>query len=781
MKRSIKEVALLIIQPILITTPLSTVSADKSFPQRRIPQQIQPHRNLINGKFGYGNYTMTSNESDLLLKSDFVVSSAGSNETAVNDLDANFGNETAAGLVTPTNMPSVILENPLSNSPATLVMDNGDLDSPTVAILTVPPTIGGTATASVNVTSVSLIFTVPTTSTNVTSSSPTAAVTTSASSMSIALAISTNSSSLWYPTPAGSESSSGAPTIPASFPNATLSSSPTSPASDQISNVTTESLIETTAPSSGTVLETAAPSPALSTTEESSNPTWSPTILETIAPSFSPTTPAPTLGPCDGEPCPDMLCRSPWGFCGEGDGYCNEDAKWSPDCGDHSPAPTSATSSTNTQVATFDVNNYDAYDSEQYDPENSDPTKSPTLASVSKFEKPSGGKKPPPNKKPGLSSSEISNGKGDAMILETPLPSSAPAPMPTAVPVSAAPTQKPVLSPDDPAATYFCGEDWIDANKVCTIRCPSAKSEDCPGDQSCFAFTRCNEDPPTLAPVVSVTLEQSNATDEHENATESNFTSSSPSSSSGMSSSPFLSDIASPSGTPVSGIASLSGCTGKPCDISGECRSQFGFCGSSFIYCNDLSSWTLDNCGLFGTDQNGETVLCDADTYECPGGDRLIRNPDNNCEFFPCPVEDEADGTQFAFNAPASTPTLPELPKPTLPTITNPKKPDFNSLDFVFGSEETNQTINLGISKPVKDPNKVVVIGNKDDVADDKGETPVATNSSSSSEKGVNDLFNLNSYNDFSYEDWMNGGYDINLHWLFSLFILLVALNTFET
>ena len=63
----------------------------------------------------------------------------------------------------------------------------------------------------------------------------------------------------------------------------------------------------------------------------------------------------------------------------------------------------------------------------------------------------------------------------------------------------------------------------------------------------------------------------------------------------------------------------------------------------------------------------------------------------------------------------------------------------------------------------------------------DKGETPVATNSSSSSEKGVNDLFNLNSYNDFSYEDWMNGGYDINLHWLFSLFILLVALNTFET
>jgi hypothetical protein len=241
-----------------------------------------------------------------------------------------------------------------------------------------------------------------------------------------------------------------------------------------------------------------------------------------------------------------------------------------------------------------------------------------------------------------------------------------------------------------------------------------------------------------------------------------------------------MSDIASPSGTPVSGSASLSGCTGKPCDISGECRSQFGFCGSSFIYCNDLSSWTLDNCGLFGTGQNGETVLCDADTYECPGGDRMIRNPDNNCEFFPCPVEDEADGTQFAFNAPASTPTLPELPKPTLPTITNPKKPDF-SLDFVFGAEESNQTIDLGIAKPAKDPSKVVVIGNKDDVADDKDETPLATNSSSSSEKDVNDLFNLDSYNDISFEGWMNGGCNISLHWFLSLLALLVAHLIFVT
>eukprot|EP00804_Cyclotella_cryptica_P029048 CCRYP_005254-RA/>CCRYP_005254-RA protein AED:0.00 eAED:0.00 QI:1328/1/1/1/1/1/2/88/859 len=735
-------------------------------------------------QYGDGNYTKARNESDAILKSDVAESYAGSNETTVPDSDDSFGNETAAVELMPTNMPSILLENELSNSPTAVVMDNDALALPAVALVSIPPTAGGTAsvTASLtNATSASLTSAVPTTSTNVTSSSssPTAAVTTRSSLISSMPTTSSNSTSS-SSSIAGIESSSRAPTASASFADATLSSSPTAVASENFSNVTSESLIESPSPSSVARLETAAPSPALSTAEKSSDPTWSPTIVETVGPSFSPTTPAPTLGPCDGEPCPDMLCRSPWGFCGEGDGYCNDDAKWSPDCIDNSPSPTQATSSSDTQLATFDVNGFDTYDPQPFDPKNSDPTKSPTLsASVPKFEKPSGGKKPPPNKKPGLSSSEGSNGKGEAVISETPLPTSAPIPMPTEVPVSAAPTQKPVLSPDDPAATYFCGEDWIDANKVCAIRCPSAKSEDCPGDQSCFAFTRCNENPPTLAPIDTITPQPFDNMEEYDNATMSNVTSRIPTSPDGTSSSPSVPEMASPSPKPVGDIESLSGCTGKPCEVSGECRSQFGFCGSTFIYCNDLSSWTLDNCGLFGTDQNGGTVLCDADTNECPGGDRMIRNPDNNCEFFPCPVEEETGGTQFAFNAPASTPTLPELPKPTLPTITDPKKPDFNSLDFSFGSGESNQTINLGMAKPAKDPSKVVVIGNEDHVADDKPEAPEATNSSSFSEKGVNDLFSFNNYNDFTYEDWINCGRYINLHWLLSLFMVLIAFLSF--
>ena len=101
------------------------------------------------------------------------------------------------------------------------------------------------------------------------------------------------------------------------------SNSPTTAVSEQTTNNTTESHSETLSPSSASViLETTQPSPALTETDGGNTiPTWSPTGIETEAPSYSPTTPAPTLGPCDGDPCPDELCRSPWGFCGDSEGY----------------------------------------------------------------------------------------------------------------------------------------------------------------------------------------------------------------------------------------------------------------------------------------------------------------------------------------------------------------------------------------------------------------------------------------------------------------------------
>jgi hypothetical protein len=598
-------------------------------------------------------------------------------------------------------------------------------------------------------------------------------------SISISPSAAANSTSSASPTSVGNDTgTSGTPTI--SLANGTLPSSPTTAgiesnttsdpptaaASESTGHATTESIGDGTAEGAN---ETDV------SVEENTFPTWSPTAMETTPPSYSPTTPAPTFGPCDGDPCPNMLCRSTWGFCGEGEGYCNDKAIWSPDCpakpGSATEAPSPAGSSSVTGNATFAV-----YDSEPSETKSPTPSESET---VSKFEKPSGGKKPPPNKKPGLSSSETSSDKEEAVTdAETLLPSPAPAAVttsPTEQSASEAPTPVPVLSPDDPAATYFCGIDWIDANKVCEIRCPSAKSEDCPEDQSCYAFTKCN-DPPTPAPsVANVIAEVSDMTEEGGNTTTSHVASPSPADPS--SSSPNATGAASSSpGDPKDEAAADSGCTGKPCEIAGECRSQFGFCGGSFIYCNDLSSWSMDACGLFGTDANGETLLCDAEVQECSTGESVIRNPDNNCEFFSCPTEGEGEGSTFsAFNVPATSPSLPELPKPTLPTIIDPMKPDFNSLDLALeGSNKGNQTIDLGSAE---DEGKVVIIGDKDEVADDKDEAPEGTNTPSSETESANP-YGLTNYESFSYEDWKNGVIGTNAHWLAYLGMTLIIALT---
>ena len=225
------------------------------------------------------------------------------------------------------------------------------------------------------------------------------------------------------------------------------------------------------------------------------------------------------------------------------------------------------------------------------------------------------------------------------------------------------------------------------------------------------------------------------------------------------------------------------GCTGKPCEVAGECRSQFGFCGGSFIYCNDLSSWSIDECGLFGTDENGETLLCGADINECPTGERMVRNPDKNCEFFRCPEQDDTNTSSGGFFVPAPGPSassLPELPKPTLPTIVDPKKTDFDSVDFSFGSKPSSQAINLD-NKPAKEPSQVVVIGNEQDVADDEDQvTDTPDTSSSSSTGSINDPFS--NFDSFKYEEWItsarSGVIHVNIHWLCSLGIAVIALIT---
>ena len=149
----------------------------------------------------------------------------------------------------------------------------------------------------------------------------------------------------------------------------------------------------------------------------------------------------------------------------------NEEAVWSPDCPSETTASTPAGSSSSAN--TFDINDFIDYDS--FDTKSSEPTKEPSSSEVGKgttFIKPSGGKKPPPNKKPGSNSSgtngkgDTNNGKGETVNVESTIDTPSPTPYPTDMPVTEAPTPIPVLSPDDPAATYFCGNDWIDANEV---------------------------------------------------------------------------------------------------------------------------------------------------------------------------------------------------------------------------------------------------------------------------------------------------------------------------
>lgn len=171
-------------------------------------------------------------------------------------------------------------------------------------------------------------------------------------------------------------------------------------------------------------------------------------------------------------------------------------------------------------------------------------------------------------------------------------------------------------------------------------------------------------------------------------------------------------------------------------------------------------------------DKVGETLLCDAEVQQCSSGERMIRNPDKNCDFFPCPDEELANSGISGLYVPASGPTLPDLPKPTLPTITSPKKPNMlNSVDFSFGTKPSSQTINLEAARPVMDPSKVIVIGSGEDVADDKAPQATDTNQ--------NDRY---SFDSFSYDEWIttvkNSGfvqYDLRVHWSLLLSMTLMT------
>jgi hypothetical protein len=121
-------------------------------------------------------------------------------------------------------------------------------------------------------------------------------------------------------------------------------------------------------------------------------------------------------------------------------------------------------------------------------------------------------------------------------------------------------------------------------------------------------------------------------------------------------------------------------------------------------------------------------------------------------------------------------------PKPTLPTITNPKKPvQFDSVDLTFGSKPSN--INLEISKPANNPSEIVVIDDKEDVEDDKGASSEAPDSNTSSESSNSDPFSYgqsNGFDNFNYEEWITAKSPrlrTNAHLLYLSMVLFVLLD----
>merc|ERR1712048_961758 len=38
-------------------------------------------------------------------------------------------------------------------------------------------------------------------------------------------------------------------------------------------------------------------------------------------------------------------------------------------------------------------------------------------------------------------------------------------------------------------------------------------------------------------------------------------------------------------------------CKGDPCALASQCRSQWGYCGTSLEHCNEKSTWKAGGCG----------------------------------------------------------------------------------------------------------------------------------------------------------------------------------------
>jgi hypothetical protein len=101
-------------------------------------------------------------------------------------------------------------------------------------------------------------------------------------------------------------------------------------------------------------------------------------------------------------------------------------------------------------------------------------------------------------------------------------------------------------------------------------------------------------------------------------------------------------------------------CTGEPCEQDTWCRSMFGTCGPGFIYCNAKAIWTA-SCRL------NQPVVTSSE--ESPSGPVATSQVESSLVV----EENSSDAVPNVATSPVSSPSLrlPELPKPTLPTISD--------------------------------------------------------------------------------------------------------------
>ncbi|KAL3775724.1 hypothetical protein ACHAW5_002936 [Stephanodiscus triporus] len=77
---------------------------------------------------------------------------------------------------------------------------------------------------------------------------------------------------------------------------------------------------------------------------------------------------------------------------------------------------------------------------------------------------------------------------------QMPTPSPTTSYAPTATITTAAPTAAATKALTDVQLGFFCGNSWSDVTSSCRKRCPSGEDPECPGDETCFAFTGCPEE-----------------------------------------------------------------------------------------------------------------------------------------------------------------------------------------------------------------------------------------------------------------------------------------------